>query len=217
MLISTILGIKRSSYHITIQSITDISTVEDYRKKNLKMSRAIFCLVFVTVLASIGHGRVIEKRSPGVASDIGGHIDTAIDAVGDFGSDAIDEIKDFANSDGVRKVGNKVVDVANDVGDAFVDAGSAIGDFFGNLGRKKRSYGVDEVEDGVGSDIWDRIDKGVAAVGNFPTMTEIGSGGAPQYRHYETSFKNLILEETRAYAAKALGKYYGNLLYKSFN
>jgi hypothetical protein len=179
------------------------------------MSRAIFCLVFVTILASSGHGRVIEKRSPGVASDIGGHIDTAIDAVGDFGSDAIDEIKDFANSDGVRKVGNKVVDVANDVGDAFVDAGSAIGDFFGNLGRKKRSYGVDEVEDGVGSDIWDRIDKGVAAVGNFPTMTEIGHAGT-QYRNFG-SFKNLILEETRAYAAKALGKYYGNLLYKSFN
>ena len=51
--------------------------------------------------------------------NIGGHIDTAIDAVGDFGSDAID--------------------VANDVGDAFADAGSAIGDFFGGLGRKKRS------------------------------------------------------------------------------
>jgi len=89
-----------------------------------------------------------KKRSPGVADladqideavdlkVIGGHIDTAIDAVGDFGSDAIDEIKDFANSDGVRRVGNKVVDVANDVGDAFVDAGSAIGDFFGGLGKR---------------------------------------------------------------------------------
>ena len=100
------------------------------------MSRAILCLVCVTFLASIGHGRVIEKRSPGVADfadkideaidlrDIGGHIDTAIDAVGDFGSDAIDEIKDFANSDKVRRLGNKIADAASDVGDA-------IGDFFG--------------------------------------------------------------------------------------
>ena len=95
------------------------------------MYREILCLVFVAILASIGQGRVIEKRSPGVASDVGKHIDTAIGAVGDFGSDAIDEITDFANSDGVRRVGNKVVDVANDVEDAFVDAGSAIGDFFG--------------------------------------------------------------------------------------
>ena len=71
--------------------------------------------------------------------DIGGHIDTAIEAVGDFGSDAIDEIKDFGNSNGVRRVRNKVVNVANDVRDAFADAGSAIGDFFGGLGRKKRS------------------------------------------------------------------------------
>ena len=112
------------------------------------MSRAILCLAFVAFLASISHARVIEKRSPVVADfadhideaidlrDIGGHIDNAIDAVGDFGSDAIDEIKDFANSDGVRRVGNKVVDVANDVGDAFVDAGSAIGDFFGGLGKR---------------------------------------------------------------------------------
>merc|ERR1711997_908753 len=144
------------------------------------MSRAILCLVFVAVLASIGHGRVIEKRSPGFADfadqideavdlkDLGGHIDTAIDTVGDFGSDAIDEIKDFANSDEVRRVGDKVVDVANDVGDAFVDAGSAIGDFFGGLGRKKRSSG-DHEEDlgsGVGSDIWDQIDKGNAAIGS---------------------------------------------------
>ena len=112
------------------------------------MSRAILCLVCVTFLASIGHGRVIEKRSPGVTDfadkideavdlrDIGGHIDTAIDVVSDFGSDAIDEITDFANSDGVRRVGDKVVDVANNVGDAFVDAGSAIGDFFGGLGKR---------------------------------------------------------------------------------
>ena len=75
-----------------------------------------------------GLGR--KKRSHGVADfadqinkavdlrDIGNHIDTAIDAVGDFGSDAINEIKDFANSDGVRRVGNKVVDVANDVGES---------------------------------------------------------------------------------------------------
>ena len=92
-------------------------------------------LVFVAIVASIGQGRVIEKRSPGGASDfadqideavdlkaIGGHIDTAIDAVGDFGSDAIDWTKG----------------AANDVGNALVDAGSAIGDFFGGLGRKKR-------------------------------------------------------------------------------
>ena len=89
------------------------------------MSRAILCLAFVAVLASISYARVIEKRSPGVADfdlrDIGGHIDNAIDAVGDFGSDAIDEIKDFANSDGVRRVGNKVVDVANDIGDVLSD------------------------------------------------------------------------------------------------
>merc|ERR1712021_175119 len=101
-------------------------------------------------LASIGQGRVIEKRSPGVASEVGKHIDTAIYAAGDFGSDAIDEITDFANSDEVRRAGNKVVDVANDVGesigDAFDDAGSAIGDFLGGLGRKKRSsYDVEDL------------------------------------------------------------------------
>merc|ERR1711971_1128242 len=197
-------------------------------KNSKTMSRAILCLVCVTILASIGHGRVIEKRSPGVADfadkideaidlrDIGGHIDTAIDAVGDFGSDTIDEITDFANSDEVRRVGNKVVDVANDVGDAFVDAGSAIGDFLGGLGRKKRDLDDHIDEAGVGSAIWDRIDKGVAAVGNFPPKITISPYGG---NHYDTfgSFKNLILEETRTYAAKALGKYYGNLLYKSFN
>merc|ERR1711894_181115 len=151
------------------------------------MSRAIFCLVFVAIVASIGQRRVIEKRSPGVGADlaakidkavdlkaIGGHIDKAIDKIEDFGSDAIDwtkgaantvgdffgglgrkkrspgvadlagkldeavdlkaigghiddaidDIKDFANSDGVRRVGNKIADAASDVGDA-------IGDFFG--------------------------------------------------------------------------------------
>ena len=195
------------------------------------MSRAILCLVCVTFLASIGHGRVIEKRSPGVADfadkideaidlrDIGGHIDTAIDAVGDFGSDAIDEITDFANSDGVRRVGDKVVDVANDVGDAFVDAGSAIGDFFGGLGRKKRSLGEEDFGSGLGSDIWDQIDKGSAAIGRFPLMKEFSSSGGEQiaFYHYPGPFKNLVLEETRAYAAKALGKYYGELLYQSFN
>jgi len=103
---------------------------------------------FVDAGSAIGDFFGRKKRSPGVADladqideavdlkVIGGHIDTAIDAVEDFGSDAIDEIKDFANSDGVRRVGNKVVDVANDVGDAFVDAGSAIGDFFGGLGKR---------------------------------------------------------------------------------
>ena len=193
------------------------------------MSRAILCLVCVTFLASIGHGRVIEKRSPGVADfadkideaidlrDIGGHIDTAIDAVGNFGSDAIDEITDFANSDGVRRVGDKVVDVANDVGDAFVDAGSAIGDFLGGLGRKKRSSG-DHEEDlgpGLGSDIWDQIDKGNAAIGSFPTLFWVGSSGESN-RLNLGPIKNLVLEETRAYTAKALGKYYGELLYQSF-
>merc|ERR1712226_16134 len=88
------------------------------------MSRAIFCLVFVAIVASIGQGRVIEKRSPGSASDlaakidkavdlkaIGGHIDKAIDKVEDFGSDAIDWTKGAANT---------------------------VGDFFAGLGRKKR-------------------------------------------------------------------------------
>jgi len=168
-----------------IQSITDISTEEDFRKTKT-MSRAILCLVFVAILASIGQGRVIEKRSPGGASDlgaqidkafdlkaIGGHVDTAIDAVGDLGSDAIDEIKDFANSDGVRRVGNKVVDVANDVGDAFVDAGSAIGDFFGGLGRKKRSPGLasdlgDHIDKYVDlRDVGDHIDTAIDVVGDF--------------------------------------------------
>merc|ERR1712172_428571 len=138
-------------------------------------------LVCVTVLASIGHGRVIEKRSPGVADfadkideaidlrDIGGHIDTAIDAVGDFGSDTIDEITDFANSDGVRRVGNKVVDVANDVGDAFVDAGSAITDFFG---RKKRSPGfadfADQIDEAVDlRDIGNHLDTAIGSVRDF--------------------------------------------------
>ena len=131
------------------------------------MSRAILCLAFVAVLASISHARVIEKRSPGVADfadrideavdlkDLGGHIDTVIDAVGDFGSDAIDEITDFANSDGVRRVGDKVVDVANDVGDAFVDTRSAIGDFLGGLGRKKRNpsfYDFYEYKDDIAYD-----------------------------------------------------------------
>ena len=187
------------------------------------MYREILCLVFVAILASIGQGRVIEKRSPGVASDVSKHIDTAIGAVGDFGSDAIDEITDFANSDGVRRVRNKGVDVANDVGesieDAFDDAGSALGDFLGGLGRKKRSSWDPEedlgVGSGVGSDIWDRIDKGSAAVGSFPPLIEYdGAGGMQQ--SYLGPLKNLVLEETRAYAAKALGKYYGNLLYKSF-
>merc|ERR1712172_256572 len=145
------------------------------------MSRAILCLVFVAVLASIGHGRVIEKRSPGFADiadqideavdlkDLGGHIDTAIGAVGDFGSDAIDEITDFANSDGVRRVGNKVVDIANDVGDAFVDAGSAITDFFG---RKKRSPGfadfADQIDEAVDlRDIGNHLDTAIDSVRDF--------------------------------------------------
>ena len=99
--------------------------------------------------------------------DIGGHIDTAIDTVGDFGSDAIDEIKDFANSDGVRRVGDKVVDVANDVKDAFVDAGSAITDFFG---RKKRSPGFADIADQIDEavdlrDIGNHIDTAIDSVG----------------------------------------------------
>ena len=104
------------------------------------MSRAIFCLVFVAIVASIGQGRVIEKRSPGGASDlaakidkavdlkaIGGHIDKAIDKIEDFGSDAIDWTKGAANT---------------------------VGDFFGGLGRKKRSPGV-------GADLAGKIDKAV--------------------------------------------------------
>merc|ERR1712140_70337 len=104
------------------------------------MSRAIFCLVFVAIVASIGQGRVIEKRSPGGASDlaakidkavdlkaIGGHIDKAIDKVEDFGSDAIDWTKGAANT---------------------------VGDFFGGLGREKRSPGV-------GADLAGKIDKAV--------------------------------------------------------
>merc|ERR1711894_703612 len=104
------------------------------------MSRAIFCLVFVAIVASIDQGRVIEKRSPGGASDlaakidkavdlkaIGGHIDKAIDKIEDLGSDAIDWTKGAANT---------------------------VGDFFGGLGRKKRSPGV-------GADLAGKIDKAV--------------------------------------------------------
>ena len=105
------------------------------------MSRAILCLVFVAILASIGHGRVIEKRSPGadpgVGADIGGHIDNAIDVVGDFGSDAIDGLN---------------------------DAGSTIRDFFGGLGRKKRSPGADP---SFGSDVGGHIDNAIDVIGDF--------------------------------------------------
>merc|ERR1712238_271312 len=129
---------------------------------------------------SQGLGR--KKRSPGLASDlgdhidkyvdlrdVGDHIDTAIDAVGDAGSDAIDEIKDFANSNEVRRVGNKVVDVANNIGDASDDAGSAITDFFG---RKKRSPGVADFADQMDKavnlrDIGGHIDTAIDTVGDF--------------------------------------------------
>ena len=102
------------------------------QERNKTMYREIICLVFVAILASIGQGRVIEKRSPGIASD---------------------------------------------------DAGSALGDFFGDLGRKKRSSwdpaDLDpRVGSGVGNDIWDRIDKGVAAIGNFPPKVRIDSAGS---------------------------------------
>ena len=73
----------------------------------------------------------------------------------------------------------------------------------------------DAAEAGVGSAIWDRINKGVAAVGNFPPKLTIGIAGGIRHEDFG-SFKNLILEETRNSAAKALGKYYGNLLYQSF-
>merc|ERR1712228_116895 len=63
--------------------------------------------------------------------DIGNHLDTAIDSVGDFVSDAHDEIKDFANSDEVRRAGKKVVDVANDVRNKVVDVGKG---FVGDVG-----------------------------------------------------------------------------------
>merc|ERR1712008_545605 len=162
------------------QSITNISTEEDFRKTKT-MSRAIRCLVFVAILASIGQGRVIEKRSPGVASDVGKQIDRAIYAAGDFSSDAIDEITDFVDSNEVRRAGNKVVDVANDVGDAFDDARSAITDFFG---RKKRSPGVadfagqiDEVVDlkAIGG----HIDTAIDAFGDL-TLSDVS-------RHIDTA------------------------------
>merc|ERR1712179_749987 len=116
-------------------------TFQQRRTRKIEaMSRAIFCLVFVAIVASIGQGRVIEKRSPGGASDlaakidkavdlkaIGGHIDKAIDKIEDFGSDAIDWTKGAANT---------------------------VGDFFGSLGRKKRSPGV-------GADLAGKIDKAV--------------------------------------------------------
>ena len=163
------------------------------------MSRAIICLVFVIVLSSTSDGRFIDKRSFGGASEFGDQINKA----GDFDSDAIQSAIESALEEKLKDAFSK-------------DAGSAIGDFFGGLGRKKRNSGVDGVEHGVGSGIWDRIDKGVAAVGDFPLKIEIGLAGGTHYSRFKP-FKNLILEETRAYAAKALGKYYGNLLYKSFN
>ena len=157
------------------------------------MSRAILCLVFVAVLASIGHGRVIEKRSPGpgIGSDIGGHIDNAIDVVGDFGSDAIDglndagsAISDFFGGLGRKKRSPGVADFADqidkavdlkDIGghidtaiDAIGDFGSdaidEIGDFFGGLGRKKRSPGADP---SFGSDVGGHIDNAIDVIGDF--------------------------------------------------
>ena len=99
------------------------------------MTRAILCLAFVAVLASISHARVIEKRSP-VVADFADQIDNAIDLrdIGGHIDTAVDEIKG----------------AANDVENAIDDAGSAIEDFFG---RKKRSPGV--------ADLADQIDEAV--------------------------------------------------------
>ena len=57
----------------------------------------------------------------------GGHADTAIDMVGDFGSDAIDHIESDT-------VGGHVDGAIDTVGHFGSMAGSAIGNFFGNLG-----------------------------------------------------------------------------------
>merc|ERR1712172_217762 len=85
-------------------------------EKLKKMSRPILCLVFVAILASISQGRVIEKRSPGGASDLGGQIDKAVDlkAIGGH-------IDTTAAAIEARRVGNKVIDGENDVGEAIGD------------------------------------------------------------------------------------------------
>ena len=53
------------------------------------MSRAILCLTFVIALASIGNGRVIEKRSPGSdAFEVGNKVVDVANDVGDTFVDA---------------------------------------------------------------------------------------------------------------------------------
>merc|ERR1712110_96966 len=125
------------------------------------MSRAIFCLVFVAIVASIGQGRVIEKRSPGGASDLAAKIDKAVDlkAIGDHIDKAIDKIEDFGS----------------DAIDWTKGAANTVGDFFGGLGRKKRSPGV-------GADLAGKIDKAVdleAIGGHIDTaIDKIGDFGS---------------------------------------
>ena len=91
------------------------------------MSRVILCLVFVAVLASIGHGSVIEKRSPGpgVGSDIADYIDSGIKAIGDATDavvDALDDAKD-------RVEASKPY-VGPDIPGYIADAKDAVSDFF---------------------------------------------------------------------------------------
>ena len=133
------------------------------------MSRPILCLVFVAILASISQGRVIEKRSPGGASDLGGQIDKAVDlkAIGGHIDTAAAAAAAAATAAAVeaRRVGNKVVDGANDVGEA-------IGDFFEGLGRKKRSPAVADFADQIDNaidlrDIGNHIDTAIDSVGDF--------------------------------------------------
>ena len=65
------------------------------------MSRAILCLAFVTALASIGNGRVIEKRSPGVA--LGNKVVGVANDVGDTFVDAGSAVGDFSGNLGKTK------------------------------------------------------------------------------------------------------------------
>ena len=85
------------------------------------MSRAILCLVFVAILASIGHGRVIEKRSP----DIADYIDSGIKAIGDAKDavvDALDDAKD--------RIDASKPYVGPDIPGYIADAKDAVSDFF---------------------------------------------------------------------------------------
>ena len=63
-----------------------------------------------------------------MVSILGGHADTAIDMVGDFGSDAIDHIESDT-------VGGHVDGAIDTVGHLGSMAGFATGNFFSGLGR----------------------------------------------------------------------------------